>query len=240
MNFVSSFLPWIVVTPALLLLLLIFGLTGKKKPDTAPQGTGSGISSAGSGGLFQGLWSKHSEKVLSITVITIALVLINLLCWSVQWQWWTINWENRPFFYLSMASIIIACRSLMADHVSGGGKLFAVLVLGFVVAGWTTVSLKAPGTKVSQKNYTFADTPSMDAPVICYAGKPTQPFYIADRDMDLPMDTDIIVWPLGGTKTVIRLTDENPHINMSDWRVIQIQLPIDYMFTPRLKKPKPI
>jgi hypothetical protein len=77
----------------------------------------------------------------------------------------------------------------------------------------------------------------MDKPVYCEAGKPSVPFYIADRTMDLPLDTDIIVWPSGGAKTTIRLTADHPSPIDTKWRVISVQLPVDYVIVTRPQKP---
>lgn len=187
---------------------------------------------------FEGIWTKHREHALSLAIITAALCLINWLCWHMDWQWWLVNWEHREFFYLSMVAVLIACFMLMSDHASAGAKFFATLVFGFVIAGWWTNVHRAPKIGLDEADHEVTELPSEDQPVFCRANRLSKPFVFADRLVDFPRNVDIIVVPLSGPKKVLRFNDASPatiDFDMSSWRVIQVQLPIDYVLHPRLR-----
>lgn len=82
----------------------------------------------------------HRERVVAISLIVVALGLINWLCSAIGWNWWRNTWDNHvTLFWLTQFAIVFACSVFLASENSFA-KGFAKLLIAISILGWFTVN----------------------------------------------------------------------------------------------------
>lgn len=106
---------------------------------------------------WDGIWASSKNTVVSLGVIAGALVFINWLCAEVGWKWWATNREHGTLFWVTQFAILFSVLALMTAK-KGLAKVFALMVLVTIAAGWRTIAstgsaeqiaMSTPSTRVT-------------------------------------------------------------------------------------------